>query len=433
MAQISIVVPVYNVEKYLRQCLESIVSQSFADLEIICVDDGSTDMSGIILDEFKEKDERITVIHKENTGYGATMNIGISLAKGKYVGFIESDDFIEQNMYAELYELAEKYELDFIKSDYWIYSDRGKQLFYGGSGCRYNTVFSQYENMNKLLASKSIWSGIYKKEFLINNHIFFLDTPGASYQDTSFWFKVGISAKKGYFLKKAYVNYRIDNAASSVRSQEKVYSICDEMDECKRFLLESELDVKKIYPYFVLNKKNVYLWNAERIAPQFRREFVERASFELQQDIQSQYMDMSACSNEAINDLKILTEYAENYYKYISNMFTTVSANNQKDCIAFLMDQKRIYIYGAGHVGHICGAHMKMMGIKNSIYYVVTETMESGGGTVFRITDKGLDMDAPIIIAVKNQNARRQMVVTASAKGFKKIYVLGDEVIRSLE
>ena len=104
--KVSIIVPIYNVEKYLRQCLDSIVNQTLKDIEIILVDDGSTDSCPSICDEYASKDKRIIVIHKENAGLGAAYNTGLDIAKGDYIGFVESDDFIELNMYEELYNKA---------------------------------------------------------------------------------------------------------------------------------------------------------------------------------------------------------------------------------------------------------------------------------------------------------------------------------------
>ena len=114
--KISIVVPVYNVEKYLRTCLNSIVNQTLKDIEIICVDDGSTDNSPLILAEYAIKDSRIKVITKQNFGYGNTMNIGISHAQGEYLGIVESDDYIDEYMYEILYKTAKQNDLDIAKS-----------------------------------------------------------------------------------------------------------------------------------------------------------------------------------------------------------------------------------------------------------------------------------------------------------------------------
>ena len=94
MKKVSIIIPVYNVERYLKQCIESAINQTMRDIEIICINDGSTDGSPEIMKEMAKKDHRIRLIDKPNSGYGSTMNLGIDLAKGKYIIFLESDDFL---------------------------------------------------------------------------------------------------------------------------------------------------------------------------------------------------------------------------------------------------------------------------------------------------------------------------------------------------
>ena len=118
MIDISIVVPVYNVENYLDRCLESLVNQTLKKIEIILVDDGSIDNSSSICDLWKLKDSRIKVIHKKNGGLSSARNAGMKIAIGKYIGFVDSDDDVELDMYEKMYIVAEKYTVDFIMSDY---------------------------------------------------------------------------------------------------------------------------------------------------------------------------------------------------------------------------------------------------------------------------------------------------------------------------
>ena len=102
MPKISVIIPVYNVEKYLRECLDSVINQTLADIEIILVDDGSPDNCPQICDEYALKDNRIKVIHKENGGYGSAMNVGLEKATGEYIGIVEPDDYIDSKMYEDL-------------------------------------------------------------------------------------------------------------------------------------------------------------------------------------------------------------------------------------------------------------------------------------------------------------------------------------------
>ena len=109
---ISIIVPVYNVEKYLEKCVDSIINQTYKNIEIILVDDGSKDNSGKICDIIKEKDERIKVIHKQNGGLSDARNAGLKIAKGTYIGFVDSDDYIAEDMYQTLYSLSKEKNAD---------------------------------------------------------------------------------------------------------------------------------------------------------------------------------------------------------------------------------------------------------------------------------------------------------------------------------
>ena len=129
---ISIVVPVYNVEKYLRECLESILKQTYQNLEIILVDDGSTDCSGKICDDYAGKDRRIAVVHQKNQGVLAARNTGIKKAHGRYIGFVDGDDWVSEQMYWELYHKLKKENTDLVICKKNIYDDTTGNCFAEG-------------------------------------------------------------------------------------------------------------------------------------------------------------------------------------------------------------------------------------------------------------------------------------------------------------
>ena len=120
---LSIIVPIYNVQKYLRQCLDSLVNQTMRDIEFIFIDDGSPDECGRIIDEYAHQDKRIVAIHQKNSGYGRTLNNGIKVAKGEYIGIIESDDWVESDMFEKLYYAATKYDADIARCGFYIYNN----------------------------------------------------------------------------------------------------------------------------------------------------------------------------------------------------------------------------------------------------------------------------------------------------------------------
>jgi len=278
MSRVSILVPVYNVEKYLRECLDSIINQTLKDIEIICINDGSTDSSPQILEEYRFKDKRIKVINKANSGYGASMNRGLEEATGEYIGIVESDDFVRPEMFEKLYDIANKNNLDMVKSDFYNFYTTKKQARKAGKIKKkyLGKVLNIKNDPMMIKIQPSIWSAIYKKDFLNVNSIRFLETPGASYQDTSFAFKTIASAKRLMFTNKAYVYYRQDNENSSVKSRGKVYSICDEWEEITRFLDERP-EIKNVVNQVKLSTQfNAYKWNAIRIEEKYREEFIDK-------------------------------------------------------------------------------------------------------------------------------------------------------------
>ena len=184
---ISILVPCYNVEKYLRQCMDSIINQTYGNLEIICLNDGSKDNTLAILKEYAANDSRIIIVDKPNSGYGATMNIGLKTARGKYIGIVESDDYIEPQMYEILCSEAEKENLDitrcrFMERNMISGEDHIETFPYVKDGGR---VFRPTDVPSSFTIKPSIWAALYNTEFLKTNGIQFLETPGASYQDTA--------------------------------------------------------------------------------------------------------------------------------------------------------------------------------------------------------------------------------------------------------
>ena len=280
MVKVSIIIPVYNVENYLRKCLNSAMNQTLKDIEIICIDDGSTDNSPQILDEYAKKDKRFKIIHKENSGYGHSVNIGIDSATGEYIAILESDDFVECRMYEELYYIAKGLDLDIIKADFCrfienneIIEESNQKIAHNGM---YNRVIYVKDELNAVMQNASLytWSGIYNRNFLNAHHIRHNETPGASYQDNGFWFLSITSAKTIYFYDKVFYKLRRDNPNSSFFSKEKVYCIRDEYEYILNFIQHNYTDLDQIMPYYWWARIGAYIFNLFRIAPEYREEFI---------------------------------------------------------------------------------------------------------------------------------------------------------------
>jgi len=297
--KVSIIVPVYNTEKYLRLCLDSIVGQTLRDIEIILINDGSSDDSMKIIKEYAKLDNRVTVIDKPNEGYGKTMNCGINAANGKYIGIVESDDWIEPDMYESLYTLAEKHGVQVVKSNFFNYTTAKETLNKSVlPDDDLEMVIDPKKRSEIFLKRTCIWSAIYHREFLNNNKIRFLESPGASYQDIGFNFKVWILADKVWLTPKAYLHYRTDNDNQSVKSQDKVFCVCDEWKEILRFL-DDHPELKKA-SYQLRNHVmfNDYKWNFLRLKGEKREEFRKIFALEYEDILKNNGLDRNHVSNE---------------------------------------------------------------------------------------------------------------------------------------
>ena len=207
---ISIVVPVYKVEKYLNRCIKSLVHQSYTDLEIILVDDGSPDDCPILCDKWAQEDSKIKIIHKKNGGLSSARNAGLEIATGEYVGFVDSDDVVELNMYEKMYTIAKQENVDFVMSDYIRILESGEtylETFDIASG-RYDKEKIRKEIYPQLIMGEnldygpllSVWHCLYRKEFLDKYQLHFDEEVRWS-EDNIFSAFVGYYADSFYYMK----------------------------------------------------------------------------------------------------------------------------------------------------------------------------------------------------------------------------------------
>ena len=240
MPKLTILVPVYNVEEFLPLCLETIKNQSFKDFECLLINDGSTDNSLEILKKTAKNDKRFRVIDKKNSGYGASLNLGLNEAKGDYIGIVEPDDFIHRDFYKTLFDNS---SADIIKASFMRFSGRTwesvpERVFHEvRKDFPVNGIKIKPEESKRIfIVDPTIWSAVYKKTMLKKNKVEFLETPGASYQDAGFQFKAFVSAKEIFCLEKPLYYYRIDNDKSSVKSDKKIEMVKQEFDEIDKFI-----------------------------------------------------------------------------------------------------------------------------------------------------------------------------------------------------
>ncbi|MGX3043791.1 glycosyltransferase [Helicobacter sp. T3_23-1056] len=212
--KVSIIIPCYNVERYVRKCVQSVLNQTLREIEIIIINDGSTDGTGKILREFADKDKRVILIEQENGGYGVAVNKGIATARGEYIGIVESDDFINPAMYEKLYAKAKERDAQVVKCNFYMYDSYAKiqneiyQLKKHNLDIAPNGVFSPIDFKAIFYLHASIWAGIYKADFI--KQIKVLETAGAAYQDFPFAMEILARASKIAVVKEAFYHYRTE-------------------------------------------------------------------------------------------------------------------------------------------------------------------------------------------------------------------------------
>ena len=166
---LSIIIPVYNVENYLARCIDSILRQTFTDFELILIDDGSTDGSGAIADEYQLKDSRIKVVHQENGGQGFARNTGLNIARGEYIGFVDSDDWIDKEMYAKLMTVATAKKVDMVKCGFCTHDGENVlgEILFTHDVATEEPVYNILKSGNRMLWTV-IWNAIYDKKLFDN-------------------------------------------------------------------------------------------------------------------------------------------------------------------------------------------------------------------------------------------------------------------------
>ena len=232
MPKITVIMPSLNVAKYISACLNSVLKQTLQDMEILVIDAGSDDGTAEILNEYALKDKRVQIIYSKNRSYGYQVNIGLTHALGEYIGIVETDDMIAENMYEVLYQTAIDDALEYVKCGYttFIELDNGMRWDQAGGVC-----IGDRGMIGKMVSPKSmpelaiqdyyLWAGIYKKDFL--KDIRLSETPGASFQDIGFIYQVLSTADRAKYLDDALYYYRQTKGNSSYNVNGFRYLLCE--------------------------------------------------------------------------------------------------------------------------------------------------------------------------------------------------------------
>ncbi|HIS88839.1 TPA: glycosyltransferase [Candidatus Avigastranaerophilus faecigallinarum] len=259
MTKISIIVPFHNVEKYISKCLTSLIYQSLEDIEIICINDASTDDSKNIVQHYVENDTRIILLNVDNvSGQSYARNIGINVASGEYIGFVDSDDWVELDMFEKMYNKAKSVDSDITMCQAQLYDDKEQTLY---TNDYYNLkslekygdkVFTPEETKDEILnINVVLWNKIYKREFLQNISAKFQD--GYIYEDLPFFFETYLKAQRINILWEASYYYRQNRQFSTMQNSDK--KVYDRIP-----MVERTYNVLKQAPFFEEKKAEIISW-----------------------------------------------------------------------------------------------------------------------------------------------------------------------------
>lgn len=417
MIKVSVVIPVYNVEKYLSSCIESVVAQNFKDYEIICVDDGSTDKSSQILDEYAKKYHFIKVIHQKNMGQAEARNVGVKNSSGEYLLFLDSDDCFETGTLSELYENAEKNKTDIIYFDAQcvfesedLY-DKAKENYYIRDKCYgINTgkeLFSRLINDNCFTDSACLM--FYKKEFLIKNNIEFI--KGMIYEDCYFSVLCFMRANVVQHINKRYYLYTVHHNSTMTSDQFKF---------------------KNLYSRLICFRKFSELYFNEKFSNSQKLAFIKLIN-KTKNYVNHIYNNLN--NNELDKFLKNVDIYDYLYDFEVCNVNLNKIFNipKMKDLINLLKKNRTITIYGAGIRAKRLYTFLKIneppVDIKNFLVSARNNNPQSLFGVPVCSLSEGylLDEEDFVLIAVQNRTAV-QMTENLKKQDFRNYFVVDDEL-----
>lgn len=378
-ALISVIVPVLNTAGYIRECLESIKNQTYKNLEILCVDGGSTDGTLEILEKYALADDRIQIITDVRGSYGKQINRGIHTAAGEYVAIAEPDDHIALDMYEKLYEEAFYTNADIIKSDYMLFIGDGRNRSYmpkcAADAQWYGTDLSAAVRTDLFNYGPANWSGIYRRQFLLENHICHNNSAGAAFQDIGFWFLAFALAEKIRFIRGYGYHYRLDNPLSSVHSPDKMLGLFDEFT-----YLEDQLKkhgIAETYEHQFLWQKWIhYVWGFYRTEDSLRCKYLKRVSDEFAEKMS----DPGTAAKLSEYQKKEISRLVDPDQKFLEQYY-----ENKSTILKILKEEKACILFGCGLDGINFLLMVRQMGLLNSIKGIIDNDKRMWGKRVLGI------------------------------------------------
>lgn len=360
-AKVSVILPSYNVVNYIDQAVNSVIAQTLQEIEIICVDAGSTDGTLEKLEELAGKHSSVKLLHSDKKSYGYQMNLGIKEASGEYIGIVETDDYVDADMFERLYERAVFYNADVLKGVlYEVYETNTGNVTeivsdYIPEKYMSDVVLSPNDNPDIHDWDGNIWNGIYKRKFLLDHDIWFQETPGAAYQDIAFQQMVLNEAKTVAYIHAHFYHYRKVRRGASTWNKNCVKYIADAY---KMFLSDKRIKDnhrKHIYMRFT----TAFLYELRKalcmsgyeirsiVCPEAVEWFIDEVKKALHDGTLS-FSDFNLTNREDIVPFFADVEtYVKNWRDQAESMYDFLEELKHK------LGNNKLVIFGLGNYGHM--------------------------------------------------------------------------------
>lgn len=425
--ELSVIMPSLNVAGYIEECMDSALNQSLDQMEIICIDAGSTDGTWEILKKYEDihmTGRTVKCVHSDIKSYGYQVNLGIRLARGNYIAVLETDDYIDKQMYEYLLKLAKNYDLDVAKADFdRFYTLRNGEYYYEkialwNSGfSKYNTVINPKYDDYLYANDNNIWKGIYKKSFLVENNIWLNETPGAAFQDIGFAQQVLACAERVYYSDMSFYRYRMDRDTSSINTPKGLsYS----RQEFSRLISKPELYGKLVC------KQGLYRHMAQSFMVEFRKYLVVSGynmslksinddyqwfCEKLTKAVESSEFQLDKLPDNVREDLECLLY---NCSRYVQKVYKREKMQKEKkERILKKVGNRNVVVFGAGKIGHTVIRTLLQSGIKPAFIYD-NDPQRWGENIYGAPVGRPLKPEGDILVIIANkrnrENIRKQIV-----------------------
>lgn len=366
MIKVSVIVPVFNGINYISECMDSVISQTLKEIEILVVDAGSTDGTLEVLEDYARKDNRVRLLHSDKKSMGHQTNMGIQAASGEYIGFCEADDYLGSGMLEYLYQTAKSGELDFVKSDFdmFVTSQEGR-IFLNYSvlppekRVLYGKEIHPQDYPDLLHRDVNMWNGIYKRRWILENQIWLNETPKAAFQDVGFILQTFLLADRVMYVQTDANKYRRDNISSSVYDQQSLLFVVQEFAFLIGILEKRKIAKKRTLAVILKRFLGLFCGFYQRLpewslvseetkeaVERFKRLFREFYSWMDYGDLQYEGLDTSIELRMLLEDSPWLDAY--------ERQLERIRRKSLTDFYTYVKKYEKAVIFGAGERGSSC-------------------------------------------------------------------------------